>query len=177
MVQQCPNCGAVVGKLHMRCVRCGMYFCEDCVAPEEHDCPILKQQLEEDEISSNEGIPSFSYELYKPYISEDDLEFEEEARELSESEKTEKLEKNRGFINEQNRIFKERVESVFAESECFEDDYEFSEPVVLAENVLELDQEVTRENLESDLVPDNSTSDLKDKKIPLWGKITSKFNR
>ena len=30
MVQQCPNCLALVGKLYTRCRWCNKYFCEDC---------------------------------------------------------------------------------------------------------------------------------------------------
>lgn len=113
MVQQCPNCGVLVGKLHMRCVWCGLYFCEDCIKPGKHYCPDYKQGSNGAEHSTKKHTAVYSTEFYEKFASSEYLE-EEKVPELSEREREEK---NRTHIIKQNILYQQRLKSIILEHE------------------------------------------------------------
>jgi len=101
MVQQCPNCLVLVGKLHMRCIACGIYFCEDCVDPRKHYCPSYKEKIKHNYATHNSR---FSTSHYEKFASSDDL--EESIQKLSVEEREKH---NREHIIKANLIFQERL--------------------------------------------------------------------
>lgn len=103
MVQQCPNCLVLVGKLHMRCIWCGIYFCEDCVDPHKHYCPSYQEGAEDTaRIKYNTNYSAIQYEKFASL----DEPLEEPIQELSLKEKEEQ---NKEHIVKANLIFQERL--------------------------------------------------------------------
>jgi len=113
VVQQCPNCGVLVGKLHIRCIYCGLYFCEDCIKPSKHYCPAYNQGLKDVDDSTKKHTTVYSTEFYEKFASPYYLE-EEKVPELSERERDEK---NRTHIIKQNVLFQQRLKSIIVEHE------------------------------------------------------------
>jgi hypothetical protein len=118
VVQQCPNCGELVGKLHLRCEWCGLYFCEDCIKPSKHYCSGYKQGLNDVENSTKKHTTVYSTEFYEKFASSDHLE-EVKVQELSEREREEK---NRTHIIKQNILYQQRLKSIILEHEKEETD-------------------------------------------------------
>ena len=122
MVRQCPNCGVLVGKLHMRCVWCGFYFCEDCITPEIHHCPQHQREMRSVKTNEYEEVykverQHFSHTFYSHYATDEDLE-PEKVRVLSSDEEKKEIERNKQFIIEQNHAYQERLKSIFNLVEC-----------------------------------------------------------
>lgn len=103
MTQQCPNCLVLVGKLHMRCIWCGLYFCEDCADPHKHYCPAYREDMK----LTTRTIyrTDYSTKRYETFASLDDTE-EEIVPELSAKEKETH---SREHIIKANLIYQERV--------------------------------------------------------------------
>lgn len=96
----------------MRCVLCGLYFCEDCIKPGKHYCSAYKQGLNDAEHSTKKHTTVYSTEFYEKFVAPDFL--EEELPELSESEREEK---NRIHIIKQNVLYQQRLKSIILEHE------------------------------------------------------------
>lgn len=85
----------------MRCIWCGLYFCEDCVNPHNHYCPAYKEGME----YSVDISRVYSIECYERFATSEDLE-EENVSELSAEEKEVYSQEH---IIKSNLIFQERL--------------------------------------------------------------------
>lgn len=110
MVQQCPNCGVLVGKLHMRCAWCGLYFCEDCIKPSIHYCSAYQERANDAKCLIKKETTVYSTEFYEKFAAPYYLE-EEKIPELSERE-----ERDRGRIITKNLISQQHVKPFGTES-------------------------------------------------------------
>jgi hypothetical protein len=97
----CDYCDKKIDGLPFHCRRCGKYFCSKHRLPEDHNCPGLKQGNIFDNLSDNRK--KYSHRKTKKHYYDVDEEHKNEY--VGTSQKTNKTEKAKEFINSARRTY------------------------------------------------------------------------
>lgn len=101
---QCPFCMRLFGKLHLRCDWCQVYFCEDCVKPQNHNC--LAYDPSKLNPTTSATVNPYDKNIYDDFATEEDKEdvYVNEIRTEQEINA-----QNEAHIIEGNLIYQERI--------------------------------------------------------------------